>query len=337
MSGMHAIAKSCAEAETRLGHDAFVLNCQEPAGWEGAADADIHVAHTHFPEEFRARCKPTAKVVFIAHGTPEHLIENETTANENPGYGPAQGWMMTRDRLARADAFVTFWKRHQWFYQTCVPRERIIDYVPMGVDLAFWKEGIDHGRYAGTPSVWTSENPHRMKWPLDLFMLWPLVREAIPLARLHAHYIPWPMHRTLIDLAGTNGSAYVSYLSAATYPHDQLRNIWKSLDFYASLVRYGDHNCTSMQARAAGVPVISYVGNEYADYWIPEGDQRAMAAALIAIFRKEVEPRVRTPVPDLLDMGRAMVAIYERLLDAPRATVGSAGIAPGDSQLRIVA
>lgn len=315
------MADACAEAERRLGHDARVVNIDVTTDetWQQTLDADVHVVHTHFPESVRAKITKPHAVVFVAHGTPEHVMENSIDGVETGQYAPSDGWMMLRHELRTADAVVTFWDRHRAIYQSMVPRERTIHCVPMGVDRAFWAAGTDRGRYAGTPSVWMSENQHRMKWALDTLIAWPWLTDLIPTARLHAHYIPNNIHRFFIDLANSNGAGYRSYLSATVYPHTELRCMWKSVDFFLGPVRYGDHNTLSMQAGAAGARVISYRGNPYADFWITEGDQRQIAVELAAIFRGDVPPRAdKLPVPDLADMGHAMVAIYQGALDQAR-------------------
>lgn len=315
-SGMNHVARSCAEAERRLGHDAEVVDCQAGGdAWEQAADADVHVSHTHFPDGMRERCTKPCKVVFVAHGTPEHVMDMTIEAFAHPGYGPADGWMLLRHLVKTADAVVTFWDRHRWIYQSLVPKERTIHAVPLGVDKEFWTQGVDQGHYAGSPAVWTSENQHRIKWALDLLIAWPDVVKEVPGARLHAHYIPTNLHRFFMDLANSNGAAYYSYLSGGTYTHEVLRSMWRSFDFFLSPVRYGDHNNLFMQAATTGLKTISYAGNVYADYWIPEGDQRAMVKQLAAIFRGEVEPRSdKQDVPDIMEMGKAMVSIYEQVV-----------------------
>lgn len=317
-SGMHHVAQACAEAETRLGHTASVVDVANTTEWEAAATADIHVCHTHFPDKMRAvvrnRTGHDARVVFTPHGTPEHIMANATSAVEHPGYGPADGWMMLRHWLKVADAVVTFWPRHQAIYQSMVHRNVPIDCVPMGVDLAFWQGGKDMGHYAGSPAVWTSENQHQIKWALDLLIAWPWVTAKVPQARLHAHYIPNGMHRFFIDLANTNGAGFHSYLSGGVFGHAQLKDMWKSFDFFLSPVRYGDHNNLMMQARAVGLPIISYAGNPYATHWIAEGDQRTMAEELVAIFEGQRVARDPLPAPDLSDMATAMIAVYERVM-----------------------
>lgn len=313
---MHHAAQACALAERRLGHDSELVDVEKPESWEGAEHADIHVLHTCFPDEMRARIAKRYRVIFVPHGTPEVLMETAVETFARPGYGPADPWMLLREWLRSADAVVTFWDRHRAFYQSMMPQERTIHCVPMGVDLEFWRGGTKVGKYAGTPSVWTSENQYRIKWALDILMAWPWVLKELRGARLHANYLVYPLHRFFIDLANSNGAAFGSYLSTATYSHESLRDIWTGLDFFLSPVRYGDHNCIFMQAAATGMKTISYRGNEYAHYWITEGDQRVIAQELVAIFKGEVEPRIPTPIPDVIDMGRAMVAIYERALAA---------------------
>lgn len=314
-SGMHHAAKACAQAERLLGIDSELIDIGVLEQWEGAEHADIHVLHTDVPESFRAKITRDYKMVFVAHGTPEHVMEVTVENHARPGYGIADGWGSLRHLVQHADAVVTFWPRHQWFYQTLVPKERQIRCIPLGVDVEFWKAGTMTGKFAGSPSVWTSENQARIKWCLDLLMCWPEVLREHVTARLHAHYIPFGLHRFFIDLANSNGAAYGSYLSSATWKHEDLRSMWKGLDFFLSPVRYGDHNCVFLQAAATGIKTISYRGNEYADFWITEGDQRAMAQELVAIFKGQVEPRTnKLPVPTLEDMGKAMIEVYRSIL-----------------------
>lgn len=319
-SGMHHMAEAMALAERRLGIDSELIDCNTTEQWEGAEHADVHVLHTDVPESFRMKVSKAYKLVFVAHGTPEVVFESTIENFARPGYGMQDGWSSLRGLVTRADAVVTFWPRHRDIYQSLVPKERHIHCVPMGVDTAFWAGGTSPGKYYGAPSVWTSENQARVKWILDTIAAWPRVLEQWRTARLHAHYIPLPLHRFFIDFANSNGAAYGAIMSSATFAHADLRNIWKGLDFYLSPVRYGDHNTISMQSRAAGLKTISYEGNLYADYWIREGDHRRMADDLATIFAGMVEPRAdRLPVPDLKDMGQAMIDIYESIVDRPPA------------------
>ena len=64
---------------------------------------------------------------------------------------------------------------------------------------------------------------------------------------------------------------------------------------------------------SAGAKTISYTGNPYSDFWLPEGDQRIVAKELVAILTGEREPRVKTPVPDLRDTVQGMVNIYSEI------------------------
>jgi hypothetical protein len=321
-SGMHHMAEAMALAERRLGLDSELIDCNNAEQWDGAEHADIHVLHTDVPESFRLRIQRAYKLVFVVHGTPEVVFETTIENFARPGYGMQDGWASLRHLVKTADAVVTFWPRHQAIYQSMVPKERHIHCVPMGVDTAFWAEGESAGKYAGQPSVWTSENQHRIKWVLDVLAAWPRVLEQVRSARLHAHYIPMPLHRFFIDFANSNGASSGAILSSAAFAHKDLRAIWKGLDFYLSPVRYGDHNTIAMQSRAAGLKTISYEGNLYADYWLREGDHRRMADDLANIFMGMVEPRAdRLPVPDLKDMGQAMIAIYESIVDRSPVTI----------------
>jgi hypothetical protein len=102
--------------------------------------------------------------------------------------------------------------------------------------------------------------------------------------------------------------------------HEDLRNVFNSVDYYIGLVRYGDFNRISMEAKASGCKLISYTGNPYADYWLPEGDQRTMAGELIKILKGEVKPRANQTlepileVPDISETAAEMIKIYEGLI-----------------------
>jgi hypothetical protein len=312
-SGMCNVAKSMAEAETRLGLDSLTVDVLKPETWEEAQDADIHVVHTDFPASMRKRVTKPLKIVWVAHGTPEHVFEGAVEDGKK-GYGHADGFMLMQFWLNTADARVTLWPRHQWLYQSMVSKGAVIDCVPMGVDLEFWKGGSDLGRYAGKPSVWTAENPHRIKWPLHVFQMWPEIRKELPEAVLHANYLPNDMHRWFFPLVNSNGTSHGAHIGPFTFPHENLRSIFKSIDFFLGLVRYGDTNHLAMQANAAGAKTISYPGNPYSDYWVPEGDQRRTAEALIEILKGDAEPRAKNVVPDFMDTAQAMDTIFQRIL-----------------------
>ena len=313
-SGMCNVAKSMAEAETRLGLDSSVIDIMKKETWEAALDADVHVVHTHFPDAMRKRVTKPLKLVWISHGTPEHVFEGAVEDGKK-GYGHADGFMLMQHWLNTADARVTFWPRHQWIFQKMVSKGTTIHCVPLGVDHEFWKAGKNTGKYAGGPSVWTAENPHRIKWPLNLFELWPYVKDELPEAVLHANYVPNDMHRWFFPLVNSNGTSYGAHIGPFTFPAENLRDVFKSIDFFIGLVRYGDHNRLSMEAAAAGAKTISYPGNLYADYWVSEGDHRVTTKDLVAVLKGEVEPRTdKMPVPDQADTAKAMQLVYEGVL-----------------------
>lgn len=312
-SGMHNVAKSMVQAEQRLGLDSVLVDIIDNKDWESVLDADIHVPHTHFPNALRNKVSRPLKFVWVAHGTPEHVFEGAVD-DKQKGYGHGDGVMLMQFWMRTADARVTFWPRHQAIYQTMVDKGTKVHLVPLGVDKEFWAGGESGGKYAGSPSVWTGENPAKIKWPLDLFLLWPWVLKEFPEAKLHAGYLPLDLHRWFFPLVNSNGTSYGGYIGPYTYPHDSLRNIWKSVDFFIGLVRYGDFNRLCLEANAAGAKTISYPGNPYSDYWIPEGDQRVAAQELIRILKGDASPREKEPVPDFMDTAKGMKEIYEGIL-----------------------
>lgn len=312
---MHRVAESIATAEKALGLDSAVVDCTvESDAWESAMDADAHVCHTHFPNKLRKRSRTPLKVVWVAHGTPDHVFQSSVEAGLGAPYGHADPYMLMEYWLKNADARVTFWPRHQWIYQQLVDKCTTVHCVPLGVDKTFWSGGVSRGKFEGTPSVMSAENPHYIKWPKELIDITPTVFSEIEGAKLHLSYMPRDMHRWFMPYANAIGASFYAHISPITWPHEELRNVFKSVDYYIGLVRYGDFNHMGLQANAAGCTTISYAGNEYADYWMTEGDQRVMAKELTAILKGEVTPRTKTPVPDISETATAMKTIYEGIV-----------------------
>ncbi len=312
-SGLHRVSQDLADAETKLGIDSVMLSTLEPPDIEKgvAMQADIHVSHSHIPDE--ARNKDT-KIVWVAHGTPEHCFQVSVEQNVHKGYGAGDAWMLLQYWLQAADAVVTFWPRHQKIYQSLSDKHAVIDCIPLGVDKEFWKPTKSMGPYLGNPSVFQCENAHYIKWPLDLVLMWPWVTEEVPLARLHCIYLPTDQHRFWFPLVNRNTASFRGFFASVVYSKEDLRNAFNSVNYVTSFVRYGDFNRVCLEAKASGVKVISFVGNPYSDFWIPEGDQREQARILIRILKGEIEPRETTEIPDISVSAQEMIKIYERIL-----------------------
>lgn len=319
-SGMNRVAESCVKAEREIGVDSHLLNIHQSNDWSVAHDADIHVAHTHFPDthngkSFRRMLTKPAKIVTVFHGTPEFVMRDTIGQGRHGArHGMGDGIMMMLYWLGAADARVTFWPRHQAIYQTLVDKGTEVHCVPLGVDHDFWKKGERTNEFPGAPSLWTGENPHVIKDPLDLILLWPWVYPQLDNASLHVCYLAENLHRYFAPIIDRNAAGYGMHWSAFTFAHNRLRSVFKSIDYFIGLVRYGDHNRLSLEANAAGATTISYRGNPYSDFWITEGDQRSMAFELLQILRGDVAPREKSPVPDSKDTAAAMLAIYESTL-----------------------
>lgn len=310
-SGMHRVAEALTIAETKLGITSILANPQDPTTWEAAFDADVHIVHTHFPPKLNYLRKK-AKLVWVGHGTPDHTYQSAVEEAEHGGYGHSDPLMLMQHWLKTADARVTFWPRHKWIYdQTLSAGARPTDLVPMGVDLEFWKQGETVGKFSGEPSIFTGENPHYIKWVYDLMTALPTIAQRHPGIMHHAVYQVKDHHRALFPWFNQMGATFHTLVTPGVYPHEWLRNAFKSVDYQVGLVRYGDLNHLSLQANAAGCKTISYVGNEHADFWVPEGDQRDIARVIGDILAGEVEPRKKTPVPDLSVMAGKMIDVYK--------------------------
>lgn len=313
-SGMNQVAKTLCEAERKIGLDSYLINVQEvpTAEWDKYADADIHVPHTHFPNEMKKRLTRPLKMVFIGHGTPEYIFQSAVNEGKQ-GYGHGDSLMLWMHWMKTADAICTFWPRHRAIMQSMADKNTKVHLIPLGLDLEFWRGAHSKGRFAGNPSVMTCENSHFMKWSYDLLIAWPWVYEQVPDACLHLNYLPTDQHRWFFPLVNRNGASYGAHISPMTFIHEELRHILNSVDFYANLVRYGDFNRVGMEASLAGARVISYTGNPYAHYWLQEGDQREMATTLIRVFKGEIESRQPDPIPSDIEMAQAMKEVYESI------------------------
>lgn len=332
-SGMHRVAEAMARSELALGIDTLLLDPFDPKQfrWDEALSADIHVSHTHIPERigahsFRKSCTKPYKWVFPVHGTPELVFESTIDDARLNGYGSGTSYAHHLIGMQEADAVITHWPRHQALYQLATDKHTIVDCVPMGVDHNFWANGTSAAKYDGSPSFYNCDNQYPFKWGIEIIRCWPWVRTELEQAVLHINNIPGAIQRFVDILAVRTGALRGAYIGTWSYDAANLRNILKSIDYYVSPVRYGDFNRISMEAGAVGAKVISFPGNDYADYWIPFGDQRDTAKALIQIGRGEMEPRHRLPVPTEQDMAQAMATVYERVLDRPQTNFALGGI-----------
>ncbi len=306
-SGLHRVAESMAAEEAKQGVESVLVDSVNMQEWDMGVGADINVVHSHLPDVMRAEAK---RVIWIGHGTPEHTFQSSMEAGLSGAYGASDPFMLVQHWLKEADELVTFWPRHQTIWQSMCDKNKKVHCVPMGVDKEFWQPTESRGKYAGDPSVFTAENCHYIKWPLDLFIAWPWVAKEITNARLHVGYLPNDQHRHWFPLIQQNGAAYTSFISANVLGHEDLRNTFNSVDYYIGLVRYGDFNRISMEAKASGCKLISYAGNPYADYWITEGDQRKIAKQLLAIFKGKTKPRKALEVPSISETTKTMMNIY---------------------------
>lgn len=311
-SGMHRVAESLVTAEQARGLDSALADPTIEATWDFHVDSDIHVVHTHLPNKLRKMVTKPLRIVWVGHGTPDHVFQSACEEFDHGNYGHGDPIGLTMEWIKTAHARVTFWDRHAWIYDRMLSTgSRKTDVIPMGVDTDFWGQGVTAGKFAGEPSFFTAENPHWIKTPYDLFTAWGTVSDEFPEAKLHSVYVPRDMHRAFFPWFNQMGSFWNAYVSAAVYPREWLRNAFQSTDYFVGLVRYGDFNHLCMQANAAGATTISYPGNPYSDFWIPEGDQRLIAEHLIRISKGDVSPRQKLPVPRIEDTATAMVKVYE--------------------------
>lgn len=310
------MARDMAEAEAALGLNSRILLTDSPTqeNWGEGADADVHVLHSHIPDSYMF-AKKRGKIVSIMHGTPEHCFESSVYEGMKGQYAPADAMALSIFFCKSSDAVVTFWPRHAYLWETMTDKPVFV--VPMGVDKAFWKPLEEKPvKLAGFPAIFTGENMHNIKWPLDMMFLWPHLREEFPNSRLHIIHLPHDQHRYWFALATANGASYTANMTAIMLQKPELRNFGNACDFYLSPVRYGDFNRMCLEMKTCGARVISFAGNPYADFWLTEGDQRRQTEELIRIFKGEVNPLPTEEVPDIRDTALAMCEIYRRLCDS---------------------
>lgn len=311
-SGLSRMGEDLAAEESRRGHESIVLSSYDRSEWEKGMEADIHISHSHVPDPVRAGGK--GKWVWIGHGTPEHCFQTSVEEGLGGRYGHADTWMLIQWWMKNADALVTFWPRHQRIWKSLCDKRTIVDCIPMGVDREFWSPGHSAGKYVGSPSVFVADNAHYIKWPLDTFIVWPWVTDVCYDAQLHCIYLPRDQHRWWFPLINRNGAGFKSYVTPNVFDRENLRNAFCSVDYLLQTVRYGDFNKLGLEAASCGCKVISFAGNDYADYWLTEGNQDKMVQELISIFKGEVNPLARREVPDIKDTVDELEKVYGRLL-----------------------
>jgi hypothetical protein len=303
------MAEDLSACEKSRGLDSLCLDGDSPAEIQAGVGADVHVIHGHIPDSVGSG----VKTVFVAHGTPEVCFTQSITASYG-GHGASDSIMQSMYRVKTSDAVVTFWPRHQAIWQSMSDKGRMVDCVPMGIDKSKWQRKESRGKWVGEPSLLTAENCFEMKWPLDLLISMAWVMDQLKSMRLHCFHIPLYQTRWWSALTFANGTAYRSFMESSRLDQPDLLNAFCSIDYYIGLVRYGDHNRICLEAHAVGCPVISFRGNEYADYWIDEGDQRVIAAQLLMILKGNVPKRQAPETPDISETAASMAKIYERIL-----------------------
>lgn len=307
-SGLTNVAQTMSAAEAKLGIDSIMCDTSKVETWGAGMDADIHVVHSHIPDKLAF--DDATKIVVVEHGSPEHCFEVSVTQAMYQGYGAGDSWNISTYLCRRANVVVTFWPRQAAIWKTLT--ERPVHVIPMGIDRSFWKRtGVLP--LAGTPSVFCAENAHTVKWPLDMVMMWPWIVKGLPDARLHAINLPTDQQRWWTSLSVLNNALYTAYIYAIKLGPEGLRNHFSAASFYYSPVRYGDHNRVCLEAASCGCKVISFEGNEYAHYWVREGDQRRQFEDIMDILRGNRPERVPAPVPASEEMAAAMLMIYGAL------------------------
>ena len=314
-SGLDIVARDIVKAERSFGIDSNWANSADESAeylkkYIESEPVDIHCVHSHLPNSVSRKDK---KIIWFSHGTPEYVFQSSIEEGLLKRHGANDYWTMKMYYMQHSDVIITFWPRHQAIIKSLCDKNARVECIPMGIDKAFWYPVSSKGKYFGNPSLFTAENCHAIKWPYDLFIAWPWVTEQFPNAKLHISNLPYDQHRWWFPLMTRNGTLFKAYANAKLN-REELRDAFVSTDYYIGLVRYGDFNRMCLEAKACGAKVISYFGNEYADYWIKEGDQRNIAKQLISILQGDVAPRETLQVLDISETVKCLIDMYKSIL-----------------------
>ena len=107
---MGNVALELSAKEREMGLDSLALNGDNPVEIPQGIDADIHVIHTHLPDELDFK---KAKTIWVIHGTPETCFQASVNEGSNNLHGVGDAWMGIYHWLRNADRIVTFWERHK--------------------------------------------------------------------------------------------------------------------------------------------------------------------------------------------------------------------------------
>jgi len=254
-------------------------------GW-GYKFADIHVIHFSFDLKL-GRLKPK---VFMAHGTPEAVIES---ALREPGSGK-RSLLSGAEWIDKFEATIVTSQRAKQFWEVFDSSGKKMHIVNKGIDLEWWQRSGTKADLPGKPSVLYGEVWRGIKHPARLFYAVNELYERNKEVRLN----PWslgPSRQFWEEFVIQAG--FQDFLGANRIPgvQEYPEHYYSRGDVLVSPVQAGDLSRVAQEALACGCPVVSWDTDPFGENY----------------------PYKAAKGFDIIDLAQKIEETYEEILDDP--------------------
>lgn len=248
--------------------------------------ADIHVIHFSFDKRL-GKMRPK---VFMAHGTPEAVIEGSLKAEK----GHEQSLLNGAEWINKFQATIVTSQRAKMFWGAFDSTGKKTRVVNKGIDLEWWQRSKVVQDLPGEPSVLFGEVWRGIKHPALLFYAMAEVFRRNDKARLNV----WALSKNIelwTNFIGQGG--FWDFMGQDNLPGiiDYPEHFYSRGDILVSPVIYGDLSRVAQEAMACGCPVVSWDTD-------PHGENYPYKAAKGF---------------DIMDMADKIEETYNEILDDP--------------------
>lgn len=246
--------------------------------------ADIHVIHYSFDLRL-GRLKPK---VFMAHGTPEAVIESAVRNPANKNMLAGAQW------IDKFEATIVTSSRAKQFWEVFDSSGKKVHQVNKGIDLEWWQRSGTITDLPGKPSVLYGEVWRGIKHPTLLFYAVNEIYKRNKEVQLNA----WSM--------GTARKFWEQFIMQAGFQdligrgriyevQDYPEHLYSRGDVLVSPVSAGDLSRVAQEAMACGCPVVSWDTDPWGENY----------------------PYKTVKSFDIMDMASKIEETYEEILDDP--------------------
>ena len=247
--------------------------------------ADVHMIHYTFDKRL-GKLKPK---VFMAHGTPEAVLESSLQTTDR-----AQALLSGAEWTNKFEGTIVTSQRGKLFWGAFAEDPSKIHVVNKGIDLEWWQRSGSKRDLRGEPSVLYGEVWRGIKHPALLFYAMDELYKRNDQARLNAWALSMKrrLWESFIEQAG-----FTKFLGQDNIPgiEDYPEHFYSRGDVLVSPVIYGDLSRVAQEAMACGCPVVSWDTDPYGEnypYKVAKGfDVRSMADKIEEAYNEVLDDR----------------------------------------------